>query len=182
MDNGNLISILIIDDDSSDIKTLSYILGSSYTVYTEKEGKKAVETAERLIPDMILLDIIMPEMDGYEVFMELKRSSKTKDIPIIFISGLSSVAAEKKGLEMGAVDYISKPFSPEVVKLRVLNQIKILKAGVMEKILNKEINISKEITEALLQNKNLSKDITEGLEKINESCNLIMSHINDSKW
>ena len=125
--NNEVNKVLIIDDESTEIRTLSYILGSEYAVYSEKNGQEARATAERLLPDIIILDIIMPEMDGYRVIEELKNSEITKDIPVIFVSGLDSIAAEKKGLEMGAVDYISKPFSPEVVKLRVANQMKIIK-------------------------------------------------------
>ena len=75
---------------------------------------------------MVLLDIIMPEIDGYAVIRLLKNTDKTRDIPIIFITGLKDTDDEEKGLALGAADYISKPFSPAIVKLRVKNQIKML--------------------------------------------------------
>jgi len=118
-------SILIVDDEPSNIMALSHILSPQYAIYAEKEGRAALETAAEILPDVILLDIVMPEMDGYEVFTRLKASEKTKDIPVIFVTGLREAADEEKGLSMGASDYIIKPFFPAIVKLRVMNQIKI---------------------------------------------------------
>ena len=118
--------ILIVDDSPIIMMELTDILSSDYEVYTEIDAQKAVETAEKLLPDIILLDIIMPEQDGYTVVASLKNHEKTKDIPVIFISGLSTIDNEARGLLWGAVDYIRKPFEREIIKLRVENQIKIL--------------------------------------------------------
>ena len=126
MDEPKKYSVLIVDDENLNIKVLSHILGSDYTVYAEKNGQAVIMTAEKLLPDVILLDIIMPETDGYDIIAALKNSEKTKDIPVIFMSGLSDAGAEKKGLDLGAADYISKPFSPAVVKHKVGNQIKAI--------------------------------------------------------
>jgi len=117
-------SVLIVDDESLNIRALTHILSPDYTLYAEKSGQGAIEAAEKLLPSVILLDIIMPGMDGYDVIKALKNSEKTKDIPVIFISGLSDADAEEKGLALGAADYLAKPFSPETVKLKVENQIK----------------------------------------------------------
>ena len=119
-------SVLIVDDENSNIMALTHILSADYIVYAAKNGQKAIEAAEKYLPDVILLDIIMPEMDGYDVITVLKENEKTLDIPVIFITGLSNVNDEEKGLVLGAADYISKPFSPAIVKLRVRNQIKML--------------------------------------------------------
>ncbi|MCL2045090.1 MAG: diguanylate cyclase [Oscillospiraceae bacterium] len=119
-------SILIVDDENSNIMALTHILGSEYMIYAAKTGEKALEAAEKHKPDVILLDIIMPEMDGYALIASLKSSSITQDIPVIFISGLSNFEDEEKGLALGAADYISKPFIPGIVKLRIANQIKII--------------------------------------------------------
>jgi diguanylate cyclase (GGDEF)-like protein len=119
-------SVLIVDDDYANIEALSKILGGMYEVYVAKDGPDAVETAESLLPDVILLDIIMPDMDGYEVLATLKNSVGTQGIPVIFITGLSDADDERKGLVMGASDYITKPFSPAIVEIRVRNQIKII--------------------------------------------------------
>jgi len=116
-------SLLIVDDETSNIMVLTHILAADYTVYTVKDGRTAVKVAEKQLPDVILLDIIMPDMDGYEVIAELKKSDRTKNIPVIFITGLSNVEDEERGLSLGAADYITKPFSSAVVKLRVKNQI-----------------------------------------------------------
>ena len=119
-------SALIVDDVTSNIRTLSSMLQPDYSVRAAVNGQTAIEIAEKFLPDVILLDILMPGMDGYEVLSILKSSERTKDIPVIFITGLSGDTLEEKGLQLGAADYITKPFSPEIVKLRVRNQIKII--------------------------------------------------------
>jgi diguanylate cyclase (GGDEF)-like protein len=119
-------SVLIVDDEKSNIIALTHILSSEYTIYFAKNGMDAIELAERFLPDVILLDILMPEMDGYEVISRLKKGTKTNEIPVIFITGLTGVEEEDKGLSSGAADYISKPFSSEIVKLRVRSQIQML--------------------------------------------------------
>ena len=119
-------SLLIVDDENLNIFSLTHILSSEYIIYAAKCGQTAIKAAEKYIPDVILLDIIMPEMDGYSVIAELKKSEKTKNIPVIFITGLNSADDEKKGFTFGIADYITKPFSPEIVKLRVRNQIKLI--------------------------------------------------------
>ena len=124
MDNKN--SILIIDDESTNISALKMILSPEYTVYASSDGQDAIETAEEFLPDLILLDVLMPDMDGYDVIGVLKKSAKTRDIPVIFITGLDDAGAEEKGLALGAADYMSKPFSPAIVKLRVRNQINLV--------------------------------------------------------
>ena len=119
-------SVLIVDDESSNIAALTRMLSTDYTVYSAKSGKSAIAAAERYLPDVVLLDILMPETDGYAVIVALKNSEKTQHIPVIFITGLGKTDEEEKGLAMGAADYICKPFSPAIVKLRLHNQIKIL--------------------------------------------------------
>lgn len=113
-------SILIVDDEPANISLLSEVLKSSYQVMVAKSGKKAIVAAQSdQPPDLILLDIIMPELDGYEVLRRLKSHDETKNIPVIFVTSKSNEEDETKGLEMGAVDYISKPFNPAVVRARV---------------------------------------------------------------
>jgi len=126
MENQRMNSILIVDDEVLNLKMLRSVLHEEYTVYTAKDGLSAIEIATANKPDLILLDIIMPEMDGYEVLTILKSNVITRHIPIIFITGLDSKAEEEKGLSMDAADYISKPFSPGIVNLRVKNQIQIV--------------------------------------------------------
>lgn len=117
--------ILLVDDELSNIEVLADIFDDDYEVLFATEGEKALEIAATGQPDVILLDVMMPGMDGHEVCRRLKMERQTAGIPVIFITGLSDVAAETKGLELGAMDYVSKPFSPAVVKIRVRNQIEL---------------------------------------------------------
>ena len=119
-------SVLIVDDTVVNVQALMGILIGDYTVYVERDGRNVLESAAQLKPDLILLDIIMPEMDGFEVIRKLKKDERTEDIPIIFVTGLTDPGDEVRGFSLGAVDYISKPFSPHVVKMRVQHQIRIV--------------------------------------------------------
>ncbi|MCL2220956.1 MAG: response regulator [Oscillospiraceae bacterium] len=120
-------SIVIFDDDKTSLSLLTEILGESYTVYSELDGTKCHEIAIKLKPDLILLDIIMPDMSGFDVIKTLKESEETKDIPVIFVTNLTGPDEEDRGLSLGAVDYIKKPFDAKVVKERVSAQMKIIK-------------------------------------------------------
>jgi len=117
--------ILLVDDELSNIEVLADIFDDDYEVLFATEGEKALGIAATAQPDVILLDVMMPGMDGHEVCRRLKMDRQTAGIPVIFITGLSDVAAETLGLELGAMDYVSKPFSPAVVKIRVRNQIEL---------------------------------------------------------
>ena len=119
-------SILIVEDESLSIRALSDILRHDYTIYVEKKSRKTLESTKRLSPDLILLDVMMPEMSGFEVIVELKKDEATKDIPVIFVTGLTNADDESRGLAYGAVDYINKPYRPSIVKMRVQHQMKIV--------------------------------------------------------
>jgi diguanylate cyclase (GGDEF)-like protein len=119
-------SLLIVDDESANLKVLAHILGTDYTIYTATNGRSAIEKAKELLPDLILLDIIMPEMDGYQTLYTIKNTKEIQKIPVVFITGLDSEEDEEKGLSLEAADYITKPFSAPIVKLRVRNQIQIV--------------------------------------------------------
>lgn len=119
-------SILIVDDDPSNISMLLHLLQDDYTIYVAKNGLSAIRMAQLQIPDLILLDVVMPEMDGYEVLEELRENKITQNIPVIFITGLNSPEDEEKGLSLEIADYISKPFVPAIVKLRVQNQVRLI--------------------------------------------------------
>ncbi|MDR2596649.1 MAG: response regulator [Treponema sp.] len=123
MDNDKKNTVLVVDDEKINREILKNILGSDYTVYMAKDGPSTVEMADKLEPDVILLDIVMPDMNGYDVLKILKQNEKTKNIPVIFITGLDSVEDEEKGLALDAVDFIHKPFSAMDVKLRVNKQL-----------------------------------------------------------
>jgi diguanylate cyclase (GGDEF)-like protein len=114
--------VLIVDDQISNIKLLSAILGDDYRIRVATNGLDALKLAEAAPqPDLILLDIMMPDMDGYETCRRLKSNSVTQNIPVIFVTALSSEADEERGLNLGAIDYITKPLSAPVVRARVRN-------------------------------------------------------------
>ncbi|MCL1862621.1 MAG: diguanylate cyclase [Defluviitaleaceae bacterium] len=119
-------SVLIVDDEAMNITALSHILKNDYTIYVEKDGIGCIEAAKELKPDLILLDVLMPAMSGFEVINELKKDETTHDIPVIFVTGLNNAQDEEMGFLRGAADYINKPFSSAVVKLRVHNHMKII--------------------------------------------------------
>ena len=124
--DGNRNSLLIVDDENANLKVLAHILGADYTIYTATNGTSALEKAKEYLPDLIMLDILMPGMDGYQTLAEIKETEEIKRIPIIFITGLDSEEDEEKGLSLDAADYIIKPFSAAIVRLRVRNQIQII--------------------------------------------------------
>jgi len=111
--------ILLVDDIMADIKFLQAILSNDYQISYELSGKDALHHVKNDPPDLILLDILMPEMDGYEVCKQLKDDPALKGIPIIFTTVMGDEENETKGLALGAVDYITKPFSLPIVKARV---------------------------------------------------------------
>lgn len=133
----NRATILIVDDMSTNLMMLSDILKDDYNIKISKTGEKAIELCKNLDIDLVLLDIEMPFMNGYEVCKNLKNYEKTKNIPIIFVSAKNSEEDEEYGLNLGAIDYISKPFSKVIIKARVKNQIKLKqKTELLEKLSN----------------------------------------------
>ncbi len=119
-----IFNILIVDDTPSNIDLLSAILIKDYGIKAATNGKTAIKIAQlHPKPDLILLDVMMPEMDGYDVCFNLKTNPITRDIPIIFVTAKSDVKDETRGFAMGAVDYIVKPISPPIVLSRVNTHI-----------------------------------------------------------
>lgn len=120
--------VLVIDDDQANIEVLNEILEADYEVLFATNGLQALELARTTQPDLILLDIIMPGIDGFEVCERLKGDKCTSNIPVIFVTELNNIQAEIEGLKVGAIDYISKPISPPVVQMRVRNHIELKRA------------------------------------------------------
>ena len=117
-------TILVVDDTPENLALLNSLLKDDYKVKIVNGGEKALKIAgSDSPPDLILLDIMMPGMDGYEVCRRLKREPKTMNIPVIFLTARSEAEDEKKGLELGAADYITKPISPSIVMARVKNHL-----------------------------------------------------------
>ncbi|MCC2606462.1 diguanylate cyclase [Planctobacterium marinum] len=119
--------ILIVDDEKSNLKILSEFLGGDGQIMLAKSGKQALEKAARALPDIILLDVVMPDMDGFEVLKQLKAAPGTRLIPVIFITGLTDVTFEEKGLALGASDYIIKPIHEQLVRARVKLHLQLVK-------------------------------------------------------
>ena len=140
MKNDNQItfdeSILIVDDSPEDLHILKSILEKNgYKVRVAPGGVHALTSIKKEIPDLILLDIIMPKMNGYEVCKRLKQDDSTRDVPIIFVTSMGEVKDEWKGLKVGAVDYIRKPFSPPIVLARVRTHLDLQSAYRYQKVL-----------------------------------------------
>jgi len=123
MEDSKKNSLLIVDDCEQQLEILNEILGSDYIIHTAKNGVEAIDKAKKYIPDLILLDIIMPEMNGYQTFLEIRKHEQIKNTPVIFVTGLDDDDNEIKGLGLNAIDYISKPYNSEILKLRVHNNI-----------------------------------------------------------
>ena len=201
-------SLLIADDDTSCIMALSTILRHDYTIYVAKSGKEALETALLHLPDVILLDVLMPDMDGYAVLSALKEFDKTKDIPVIFITELDDSVNEKKGLALGAADYMNKSLHDDIIRLRIRNHIQSANQFKTIERLNKNLeaaltaantanktksnflarmsheirtpmNAILGITEILLHNTNLASDVLEGIYRIHSSGDMLLGIIND---
>ncbi len=123
-------TILVVEDTPDDVALIAGLLRTSYRVIIAKQGKSglALATADSA-PDLILLDIMMPDMDGYEVCRALKASPATRDIPVIFLTGKNSIEDEQLGFSLGAVDYITKPVSPPLLLARVATHIALKRAS-----------------------------------------------------
>jgi putative two-component system response regulator len=120
-------NVLVVDDTETNIDILVETLGDDFEISVAMDGVSALESVEAELPDIILLDIMMPGMNGYEVCEELKAKKRTRHIPVIFISAMNTDEDEAKGLALGAVDYTTKPFNPELVKARVRNHLELKK-------------------------------------------------------
>lgn len=147
--------ILIVDDTPANLRLLSHVLSKKGYGYIEAlNGKEAVKLAREKKPDLILLDIMMPEMNGYEVIKELKADDFTKDIPIIFLSSLTDTDDKIEGFKSGGVDYITKPFQKEETLARINTHLKI---RFLQKQLNERIKILRQ-REVELSRLNQKKD------------------------
>jgi len=120
-------TILIIDDVMANIKILGSTLQPDYEILFALNAQDGIESVLANRPSLILLDILMPDIDGYEVCRRLKTDEQTRDIPVIFITSRDSDDDEARGFEVGAVDYITKPFSPVVVKARIKTHVELKK-------------------------------------------------------
>jgi putative two-component system response regulator len=121
-------SILVVDDEATNLQVLRQILQDEYRLLFAKDGQKALELARTERPNLILLDVMMPDMTGLEACAQLKSDAATASIPVIFVSALSSTDDEAAGFALGAVDYITKPVSAPIVKARVRNHLSLVRS------------------------------------------------------
>ncbi len=135
-------TVLIVDDTSANIRILANILANEFDIVIATSGQDALKIVSTTNVDLILLDVMMPEMDGYEVCANLKRDDKTRAIPVVFITALNTSDAEIKGLEFGAIDFITKPFNDLVVLTRVRNHIKFYKQSLLLEELAKKDSLT----------------------------------------
>ena len=138
------LTVLAVDDSPENLSVITGLLNEEHKVKAARSGAKALEIINTSAPDLILLDITMPDMDGYEVMAILKSNPETKDIPVIFLTALSEVEDEAKGFTLGAVDYIFKPFNPLIVKARVATHLELVRhrrktEELLENILPKKV-------------------------------------------
>ena len=125
MDEDRRPAVLIVDDVPANIRILAEALRNEHDIHVATRGGDVLDLARRLVPDIILLDVVMPDMDGYAVCRRLKDDPATRDIPVIFVTARHAPEDETLGLSIGAVDYIVKPVSPSVVRARVKNHLEL---------------------------------------------------------
>ncbi|MEM9539480.1 MAG: response regulator [Cyanobacteria bacterium P01_E01_bin.42] len=179
MTDSDQADILIVDDTPDNIRLLSTMLSKrGYRVRPAINGKMAILAAKAVQPDLILLDINMPEMSGYEVCAKLKNEPRTKEIPIIFLSALDNVEDKVKAFEVGGIDYITKPFQFAEVLVRIQNQLTIRK---LQKTLQTQNARIKQVMTQLVQNEKMVGlgQLVAGLaHEINNPINFIYGNLN----
>ncbi|USD63970.1 response regulator [Vibrio sp. SCSIO 43136] len=126
--NAKSKTILVVDDTAENRTLLTQILKDQYRVLAAVSGLQAIELCERFVPDMVLLDIVMPMMDGYEVCRRLQNNPITSSIPVVFLTAKNQIEDEQRGFNVGAVDYIQKPISPPILLARVNTHLKFRQA------------------------------------------------------
>jgi len=174
VDKGKTSTVLVVDDTPENIDLLDNVLNQDYNVKAALNGEKALKIAgSENPPDIILLDIMMPGMDGYQVCRRLKSGPKTQDIPIIFVTSMSEVEDETRGLEVGAVDYITKPISPTIVKARVKNHLELKKAREYLKNQNEILELRvEERTGEVLDLQRVEFELRAAQEKVENELNI----------
>jgi putative two-component system response regulator len=152
----NSITILIVDDSPENITILSELLQPLYQVRIATSGQKALNIAHsKPSPDLILLDVMMPGMDGYEVFEKLRLNPTTQHIPVIFVTAMNSTDAELRGLAYGAVDYITKPLVPAIILARIHTQLELKQAR--DRLANQNAWLESEIARRMQENEIIQK-------------------------
>ena len=173
--NGSTGRILVVDDTSANLQLLTNLLSEhGHTVYPASDGELALEFVRTTLPDLILLDIRMPGMDGYEVCRRLKADELTSAVPVIFISVLEDERDKERGFRAGAVDYISKPFQPEEVLARIQTHLRLreLTERLEQKVAERTAELQREMAERMCVEKRLAL-MAYALDHVHEAAFLI---------
>ncbi len=125
-------TLLAVDDEPTNLKVLNEVLGKDYRLIFAKSGEQALTLASQKRPDLILLDVMMPNMSGFDVCKALKQDQETAAIPVIFVTAMQEEIDEANGFSLGAVDYITKPISPAIVRARVKNHLSLVQADLLK--------------------------------------------------
>jgi len=165
--------IMLIDDDQMCLDMGMEILKNKYTVYPIPSGEQALQILKKVIPDLILLDIEMPVMDGYAVIKKLKQEKETKDIPVIFLTSHADPGNELDGLSMGAIDYVTKPFSPLLLVQRIENHLQVISQK--KELVQCNKSLQEEVNEKAKEIKKLQDAIQKTVSEINKLKNEIPS-------
>jgi DNA-binding response OmpR family regulator len=159
--------ILIVDDNPTNLGVLfDFLADSGFQVLVAQDGEDAIEQVEYALPDLILLDVLMPGMDGFETCQHLKAQESTKDIPVIFMTALSETVDKVRGLNLGAVDYITKPLQHEEVLARVKIHLSI--RNLTKRLQEQNVHLEQEIQERTKAENALLKLTSELEERVEE--------------
>ena len=162
-------TLLIADDSRLNVNILVDIFKDDYAITVAKNGRQALQRVAANPPDLILLDVLMPEMDGYEVCRQLKADPLTEDIPIVFITSLKDNEDESMGLSLGAIDFIKKPLKVPIVKARVSNLMK-LRAAIKELETLRQLALDANPNTGLPGNNSVNRIVSEALRKKENGC------------
>jgi len=176
-------TLLIVDDSEITLDILKYILSPDYNILTATDGSRALEVAARQLPDLIILDILMPGLSGYEVCKKIRENLLTEHIPVIFCTSLDTDIDEEYGFEVGGDDFIVKPFSAPILKkrvethLRLANSNKALKVLVTDKTIELETNKVDLINSLVLATEIKDKQVSEHLDKVGRYTKLLAKKV-----
>jgi adenylate cyclase len=157
-------TILIVDDNPANVDLLVDLLAADYQTKVATNGARAIHLAKTLPLDLILLDVMMPEVSGYEVCEQLKADTITRDIPVIFVTAMAEAQDETKGFRLGAVDYVTKPISPPVVRARINTHLTLAALMRQQRLQNEQL--ARQADELMLLNQTLEARVAAGVEKV----------------
>ena len=157
-------TILIVDDNPANVDLLVDLLAADYQTKVATNGARAIHLAKTLPLDLILLDVMMPEVSGYEVCEQLKADTITRDIPVIFVTAMGEAQDETKGFRLGAVDYVTKPISPPVVRARINTHLTLAALMRQQRLQNEQL--ARQADELMVLNQTLEARVAAGVEKV----------------